>query len=88
MIPVNIKGTVKEILFSTGKTCGFIISNEHDELMGTITTKRLELADKIELGREYSFTGNICLYRRTVDDRERKNNVFYVTNIKSESEEN
>jgi hypothetical protein len=81
MIEVNIRGIVTEICWKGEKSCKFIIENEQKSLLCTITRRRMHLADRIVVGEEYNFIGDISAFRKNRDTCTIIENTFFITAI-------
>lgn len=87
MLNVNIKGTIKKILFMSEKSCMFIFeTGEGQELEGTLIKDTIHLVDKIALGKPCTFKGNITLNKKATGGNMFYKNVFYVNDIQPEQE--
>lgn len=79
---LEVIGTLTEILYKGERSCKFIIKEEGAELLGTITSRNIDLADSLEVGQVYKFKGNLAAYRKMKGELVLIENTFYAMEIK------
>lgn len=81
MIKAEVEGKVKEIIYKSDKSCKFVISKEEKEILCTITSRVINLADTIKEGQSYKVIGTIKAFTKVSDKGKFIDNVFYIDEI-------
>lgn len=81
MLSINATGEITEVLFKGNKSCKFMVRFDNKKLVATITNKRIELADRIEVGELYKIKGNVDAYFKDTDKGIFVDNVFYIDDL-------